>query len=48
MHSGNSKAQILALLVGGVIQEKFLFDALPKPKKIFTVLVGFFEREKNS
>jgi hypothetical protein len=32
-------------LVGGVIQERILFDALPKPKKIFTVLVGFLKRE---
>jgi hypothetical protein len=46
MHSGNSKAQILALLVRGVIQERLLFYAPPKPKKIFTVLVGFFKPEK--
>jgi hypothetical protein len=33
-------------LVGGVIEERILFDALPKPKKFFTVLVGFFNQEK--
>jgi hypothetical protein len=48
MHSGNSKAQILALLVGGVIQERIIFDALPKPQKNLHCIGGVLQTGKKN